>query len=517
MPVRHYDWIAYFARRTPEKIAVVDLSSERRFSYAQFDSRISRLASHLRHDLGVGRGDRVAVLALNTTDTLEVQFACGRLGAVFVPLNTRLTVGELQFMVGDSSPKVVVHDADLADTALTVARLCNVSSTLLLGPSGSYEAAIGVANPLDTIEEVTLDDISTIMYTSGTTGQPKGAIITHGMTFWNCVNLGGPAYITPSSVLLTVLPLFHTGGLNCYTNPVLHAGGTALIMRQFDPGLALKLISDPAQAINVFFGVPSIYQFMAQHAAFESADFSRLIICGVGGAPMPVPLLKVWEARGVALQQGYGMTETSPAVLVLDREDATRKAGSAGKPVLHTEVRVVRPDGTDVAAGELGELWVKGPNITPGYWNRPDANSSSFTDGWLHTGDATRVDEEGFYYIVDRWKDMYISGGENVYPAEVENVLHQITAIAEAAVIGIPDVQWGEVGMAIVAMKPGQSLTEAEIMAHCAKNLARFKCPRLIRFVDALPRNATGKIHKPTLRKDFSVAAATDLAKAKAS
>ena len=512
MPVRHYDWIAHFARRTPEKIAVVDLLSERRFSYAQFDSRISRLASHLRHQLGVGRGDRVAVLALNTTDTLEVQFACGRLGAVFVPLNTRLTVPELQFMVGDSSPKVMVHDADLAETALTVARLCNVSSTLLLGPSGFYEAAIGVAKPLDRIEEVTLDDISTIMYTSGTTGQPKGAIITHGMTFWNCVNLGGPAYITPSSVLLTVLPLFHTGGLNCYTNPVLHAGGTALIMRQFDPGLALKLISDPARGINVFFGVPSIYQFMAQHAAFESADFSRLIIGGVGGAPMPVPLLQLWESRGVALQQGYGMTETSPAVLALDREDAARKAGSAGKPVLHTEVRVVRPDGTDCELGELGELWVKGPNITPGYWNRPDANKSSFTDGWLHTGDATRVDEEGFYYVVDRWKDMYISGGENVYPAEVENVLHQLTAIAEAAVIGIPDPQWGEVGMAIVALKPGQSITESDILAHCAANLARFKRPQRIRFVDALPRNATGKIHKPTLRKNFSVASATDLA-----
>jgi fatty-acyl-CoA synthase len=512
LPVRHYDWIAHFARRTPEKIAVVDLLSERRFSYAQFDSRISRLASHLRHQLGVGRGDRVAVLALNTTDTLEVQFACGRLGAVFVPLNTRLTVPELQFMVGDSSPKVMVHDADLAETALTVARLCNVSSTLLLGPSGFYEAAIGVAKPLDRIEEVTLDDISTIMYTSGTTGQPKGAIITHGMTFWNCVNLGGPAYITPSSVLLTVLPLFHTGGLNCYTNPVLHAGGTAVIMRQFDPGLALKLISDPARGINVFFGVPSIYQFMAQHAAFESADFSRLIIGGVGGAPMPVPLLQLWESRGVALQQGYGMTETSPAVLALDREDAARKAGSAGKPVLHTEVRVVRPDGTDCELGELGELWVKGPNITPGYWNRPDANKSSFTDGWLHTGDATRVDEEGFYYVVDRWKDMYISGGENVYPAEVENVLHQLTAIAEAAVIGIPDPQWGEVGMAIVALKPGQSITESDILAHCAANLARFKRPQRIRFVDALPRNATGKIHKPTLRKNFSVASATDLA-----
>lgn len=509
--VRHYDWIAHHARRTPDKIAAIDLASERRFSYAEFDARIARLATHLRDWLKVGRGDRVAVLALNTTDTLEVQFACGRLGAVFVPLNTRLTVPELQFIVGDAAPKVMIHDADLADTALAVAKLCKTESVLLFGEGYSYEAAIAAATPLERIEPVTLDDISTIMYTSGTTGQPKGAIITHGMTFWNCVNLGGPAYISPSSVQLTVLPLFHTGGLNCYTNPVLHAGGTVLIMRVFDPGVALRLISDPAWGLNAFFGVPAIYQFIAQHPDFERADFSRLI---VGGAPMPVPLLKVWEARGVALQQGYGMTETSPAVMVLDREDAARKAGSAGKPVLHTEIRIVRPDGSDAGVGELGELWVKGPNITPGYWNRPDANQSSFTDGWLHTGDATRVDEEGFYYIVDRWKDMYISGGENVYPAEVENVLHQLTAIAEAAVIGIPDPQWGEVGMAIVAIRPGQSITEADIAAHCAANLARFKCPRVIRFIDVLPRNATGKIHKPTLRKTFSVASAADLAQA---
>jgi fatty-acyl-CoA synthase len=510
LSVRHYDWIAHFGRRTPDKPAVVDLASGRRFTYAQFDNRISRLAAHLRDRLNVKRGDRVAVLALNTTDTLEVQFAAGRIGAVFLPLNTRLTVPELHYIVGDAAPVLMIHDSELADVALSVAKLCGVTSTLLLGPDGSYEAAIAAAPPLDHAEIVTLDDMSTIMYTSGTTGQPKGAIITHGMTFWNCVNLGGPAYISPSTVLLTVLPLFHTGGLNCYTNPVLHAGGTVLIMRAFDPGLALQLISDPARGINQFFGVPSIYQFMAQHPAFAGADFSRLAIGGVGGAPMPVPLLKVWEARGVALQQGYGMTETSPAVLTLDKEDAARKAGSSGKPVLHTEVRIVRPDGTDAGVGELGELWVKGPNITPGYWNRPDANKSSFTDGWLHTGDAARIDDEGFYYIVDRWKDMYISGGENVYPAEVENVLHQLAAIAEAAVIGIPSEQWGETGMAIVAVKPGHSLSEAEIHAHCEVNLARFKRPRLIEFVDALPRNATGKIHKPTLRKDFGAEKVTD-------
>jgi fatty-acyl-CoA synthase len=516
LPVRYYDWIAHFGRRTPDKPAVIDLASERRFSYAQFDARISRLAAHLRDQLNIKRGDRVAVLALNTTDTLEVQFACGRIGAVFLPLNTRLTVPELQYIVGDAAPVLMIHDAELADVALSVAKLCSVRSALLLGPDGSYEAAIAASRALDQAEIVTLDDISTIMYTSGTTGQPKGAIITHGMTFWNCVNLGGPAFISPSSVLLTVLPLFHTGGLNCYTNPVLHAGGTVLIMRAFDPGSALQLISDPARGINQFFGVPSIYQFMAQHPAFAGSDFSRLVIGGVGGAPMPVPLLKVWEARGVALQQGYGMTETSPAVLTLDKEDA-RKAGSSGKPVLHTEVRIVRPDGADAEVGELGELWVKGPNITPGYWNRPDANASSFTDGWLHTGDAARIDEEGFYYIVDRWKDMYISGGENVYPAEVENVLHQLTAIAEAAVIGIPSEQWGETGMAIIAVKPGHTLSEAEIHAHCETNLARFKRPRLIRFVDALPRNATGKIHKPTLRQQFGSPKATDADQAVAS
>jgi fatty-acyl-CoA synthase len=511
--VRYYDWIAHFGRRTPDKTAVVDLASGRRFNYAQFDARIARLATHLRQRLDIKRGDRVAVLALNTTDTLEVQFACGRIGAVFLPLNTRLTVPELQYIVGDAAPTLMIHDADLTEIALSVARLCKVPSLLQLGPDGSYEAAIATAKPLQQAEIVTLDDMSTIMYTSGTTGQPKGAIITHGMTFWNCVNLGGPAYISPSTVLLTVLPLFHTGGLNCYTNPVLHAGGTVLIMRSFEPGAALQLISDPANGINQFFGVPSIYQFMAQHPAFAGSDFSRLVICGVGGAPMPVPLLKTWEERGVALQQGYGMTETSPAVLTLDREDAARKAGSSGKPVLHTEVRIVRPDGGDADVGELGELWVKGPNITPGYWNRPDANQSSFTDGWLHTGDAARIDEEGFYYIVDRWKDMYISGGENVYPAEVESVLHQLAAIAEAAVIGIPSEQWGETGMAIIAVKPGCTITEAEIHAHCQANLARFKRPRLIEFVDALPRNATGKIHKPTLRNTFSSPRPVDMVK----
>jgi fatty-acyl-CoA synthase len=238
MSVRYYDWIAHYGRRNPDKPALIDLASGRRFSYGELDARVSRLAAHFRDTLKVARGDRVAVLALNTTDTMEVQFTCFRLGAVFLPLNNRLTVPELQFIVGDASPVVMIHDDDLTETALTVAKLCNVSAALKFGAGGSYEAGIAAARPIDKFEHVTLDDISTIMYTSGTTGLPKGAIITHGMTFWNCVNLGGPAYISPASVLLTVLPLFHTGGLNCYTNPVLHAGGTVYIMRAFDPAEA---------------------------------------------------------------------------------------------------------------------------------------------------------------------------------------------------------------------------------------------------------------------------------------
>ncbi len=305
------------------------------------------------------------------------------------------------------------------------------------------------------------------------------------------------------TVYLCVLPLFHTGGLNCYTNPVLHAGGTVIVMRAFDPATCLRLISEPMLGVTHFFGVPSNYQFMGQHPEFADADLSRLAVAGVGGAPMPVALLGDLAKAGLRLVQGYGMTETSPSVLMLDPDDAASKAGSCGKPVLHCELKIVREDGSEVEPGERGELWVKGPNVTPGYWNRPDANASSFTDGWLHTGDTVRVDEDGFYYIVDRTKDMYISGGENVYPAEVENVLYQLDAIAEAAVIGVPDDRWGETGLAVVVLKASAAASEAEIMAHCRERLSRFKCPKGVVFIDALPRNATGKVHKPTLRADY--------------
>ncbi len=509
MPVpRHYDWISHHARRRPDGVAAVDLATGRRFSYASFDERIARLAGHLSGVCGVRRGERVATLLHNVTDVFEIQFACGRLGAIFVPLNWRLAVPELEFIVGDAAPRVLFYDNEFAETAVALRRSCEVSHLIAHGGAGAtYERAIAAARPLATPEALTHDDLSTIMYTSGTTGRPKGAMITHGMTFWNAINIGAPHLVNHRTVALTVLPLFHTGGLNCYANPVFHAGGTVLVMRTFDPAESLRLIGEPEIGLTHFFGVPANYQFMAQHPAFAETDFTRLITAGVGGAPTPVALLRTYEARGIALVQGYGMTETSPAVLALTAEEASNRAGSAGKPVLHGEVRIVRDDGSDVAPGEIGELWVRGALVTPGYWNRPEANKSSFTDGWLHTGDAARIDEDGFYYIVDRWKDMYISGGENVYPAEVENVLYQLPAIAEAAVIGIPDERWGEVGRAIIVVKQGHALTESEIIRHCEANLARYKLPRSIVFTDVLPRNATGKVHKPSLRQSFGSAA----------
>jgi len=422
-------------------------------------------------------------------------------GAIFVPLNWRLANAELRAILADCAPAMPIHDLEFTDRAEELARSSGIGRLVSLGPMFERIALDGPK--LDQPVAATLDDLSTILYTSGTTGLPKGAMITHGMNFWNTVHCLGLVGVQRSTVFLGLLPLFHTGGLNVFSYPTFQAGGTVMIMRNFDPGEALRLIGDPSLSVTHIFGVPANYQFMAPHPRFATTDLSRLVVAGVGGAPTPDTILRSWQAQGAVLQQGYGMTETSPLVLILDKEDAVRKAGSAGKPVLHMETRVVTEDGTDVPSGTVGELWVKGPNITKSYWRQPEVTAAAFTDGWLHTGDAALIDDEGYYFIVDRWKDMYISGGENVYPAEVENVLYQHQSIAEAAVIGVSDQRWGQVGRAVVVVTAGRELTEDEVVAHCAANLARYKLPHSVVFTDALPRNATGKVHKPTLRQAF--------------
>ncbi|MCB1413410.1 MAG: long-chain fatty acid--CoA ligase [Xanthobacteraceae bacterium] len=500
MSFRYYDWIRHHAQTREDKIAVIDIASDRRFDYREWDDRIGRLASYLRR-IGVAKGDRIATLTSNCVEMLEVQFACFRVGAIFLPLNIRLTFSELEFIASDAGVSYLVFTPEFEPLARQLEAALKLKGTL--GVGDAYEKALSNESPLADLCQMDITDVSTIMYTSGTTGRPKGATITHLMTFINCVNLGLPARVNPESTHINVLPLFHTGGLNCYTNPVLHAGGTVIVMQAFDASQFLQFMADPSLNITHMFGVPSIYQFLALAPEFETADLSRLQIAGVGGAPLPIEVLKTWQKRGVTLVQGYGMTETSPGVVCLDPRDAARKIGSAGKPLLHAEVKIVDPSGNAVKRGDIGEIWVRGPNITPGYWNRPDANAASFTDGWLHTGDLAREDEEGFIYIVDRSKDMYISGGENVYPAEIEDVLSQHPAVRECAVIGIADERWGEVGLAIIGLKDATQQPEADILAYCRSHLAKFKCPARLVFVDVIPRNATGKLDKPTLRAQY--------------
>ena len=505
MSTKVYDWVAYHASQSPNRLAMVDLHSGRRFTYADMQARTARLANGLRDQFGIAKGDRVAALTNNSTDCLELEFACQKLGAVYVPLNWRLSVPELEYIVGDSEPALLVHEDVFIDAANALLDGGKTSALLELNASGAnsaYEHLIGEASGQIEPVHIEHDDLWVIMYTSGTTGHPKGAMITHGMTFWNVVNLLNPHRLSEDMVNLCVLPLFHTGGLNCYCNPAVHMGGTNLIVRSFDPDDCLKLLQDPEYHVTHLLAVPTNYLFMSQHPAFENADLSSVRTFGIGGAPTPVELINAYKEKGVGLQQGFGMTETSPLVSALTVEMAFEKIGSAGLPALHTEVRLVDEEGIEVTEPEaVGELWVKGPNITPGYWNRPDANESSFTDGWLHTGDAAYIDADGFLYIVDRWKDMYISGGENVYPAEIENVIYQLSQVSEVAVIGVPDDRWGEVGQAVIVLKQDVKLTEEQVLKHCSEQLAKFKQPKSARFIDEIPHNATGKVLKRELRE----------------
>jgi len=509
MSARHYDWIAHHAARRPDATAVIDLASGRRLAYRAFDRRIAALAGHLQKSCDVAPGARVALLAHNAADTFELQFACFRLGAIFVPLNWRLALPELHAITVDCTPTVLVYDAELAIQAEELARHNGIAHVLTRSSDKSlYERAIAEARPLDAPRPVTHDDVCTILYTSGTTGAAKGVTTTYGMNFWNAVNCINVAALSPKMVFLCMLPLFHAAGLNIFSNPTFHAGGTVAVMRRFDPAEALRLLADPALGVTHVHGVAAQYQSMAAHPDFSATDVSRIAGAFVGAAPVPVVLIEAWQRKGVVLRQNYGITEAGPLVLNLEAADAVRKAGSAGKPVMHAEVRIVGDaPARDAAPGEVGELWVRGPAVTPGYWNQREATAAAFAEGgWLRTGDAVRIDEEGFITIVDRWKDMYVSGGENVYPAEVENVLYRHPAVAEAAVIGVPDPRWGEVGCAIVVLRPGSATTETELLAHVSAALARYKIPGSVIFQEALPRNAVGKVHKPTLRRQFASA-----------
>jgi fatty-acyl-CoA synthase len=494
-----FDWLAYFAEFDPDRLAAVDLATDRWLSYGQLNDRATRLATGLRDRCGVQPGDRVVFLANNSTDHFETLFACWKLGAIFVPLSWRLAAAELVAVVRDADPRVVIHDEEFAplladDPALRVTRRAPAAGC-------GYEQLIGEHEPRVRMQGANFDTVNMLIYTSGTTGRPKGVIYTHRMTQNIVVHAALHARLRAHSRTLTYAPLFHSAGLNALTTPSFQFGGAVFVMRQWDTRACFALLADARFGITHTVGVPTTYILLSQLPEFESAVFPTLEVAAVGAAPVPHHLLEAWERRGLLLSQSYGLTEAF-SVSFCPPEKAHEKIGSAGHALMHVDVRIADDQGAEVARGTRGEIQVRGPGVTPGYWRNPQATAAAFTqDGWLHSGDAGYMTADGTIFVVDRMKDMYISGGENVYPAEIEDVIDTFDEVSQCAVVGIPDRKWGEVGCAFVQLRAGRALTETQILNRCQERLARYKSPRYLVFLDRLPMSAQGKVMKHELRR----------------
>ncbi|WP_283135660.1 o-succinylbenzoate--CoA ligase [Rhizohabitans arisaemae] len=492
-------WPARSARTHPHRRALV--SGEAELTYAELLERTTRLAHALRA-LGVARGDRVAYLGPNLPSLVETLFATHLLGAVFVPLNTRLTAAEVGYQLDDCGASVLVYAAShtpVVEDLAVRAEPIPVAVGDTAGKALDYEELLraAAADPID--EPVAHDDPALILYTSGTTGRPKGATLTHGNVIWNCVNLLVELDLARDEVTLISAPLFHVAALNMTLMPTLLKGGCAVLMAEWDAETCLDLVE--RHQVTWMFGVPTMFADLTRSARWETADLSSVRSLLTGGAPAPTQLIHTCQQRGLRFLQGYGLTETAPGALIVSAEMSTAKVGSAGVACFFTDVRVVRPDLSLAAAGEPGEIVIQGPNVMAGYWGRPDATAKAIRDGWFHSGDVGEADEDGYISIVDRLKDMYISGGENVYPAEVESALLRHPAVAECAVVGVPDERWGEVGRAFVRLRPGSGVEERELLAFLNGQVARYKIPKSIRFMDSLPRTGSGKIQREMLRE----------------
>jgi fatty-acyl-CoA synthase len=498
MPIVH-DWLARRAALDPERTALIDANhGERRISYREWDAAVSRTAAFLHHALGVGRGDRVAVLAYNCVEFLDLVFACAKLGAILQPLNWRLSPAELRALLVDAEPSVLVFGTEFRALVDAVrSRASFVRHWLCLGAPFPGERAFSEREdsppaPLPPLE-LEADAPWVLCYTGGSTGTPKAAVLTHGSITANAVNSVVSWGLAPTDVALLNAPLFHAGGLNVFTTPLVYVGGASVVCRSFDVDGVFDLVH--RGAVNLVFGVPTMFIEMQRHPRFESVDFSRLKLLVSGGAPCPAPVFERFFARGVDFKTGYGLTEAGPNNFWLPPGDVRRKPGAVGVPLFHVEARIQG----EQRPGDVGELLLRGPHLCAGYWRRPEDTARTFAGGWLHTGDLASRDEDGCFRIVGRSKDLIISGGENIYPSEVESVLAGHPDVAEVAVIGVPDAKWGETPRALVVVRPGTAPTAEALIAFCEGRLARYKTPRSVRFIDALPRTSPGKVDRRAL------------------
>jgi fatty-acyl-CoA synthase len=508
----------YLGRReiySPDKLAIVDVGKdpELRLTYKEWNARVNRLANWFRHAAGIDKGDRIAILARDGVEHLDLYYACGKLGAIHTAFNWRLHWREHIGIIDNTRPRVLLYsddfkdivaliESEIRDTDYAIERYIHYEGEGISG-STRYETVLQAFEPTPvTCETLEKEDTACLLFTGGTTGLPKGAMISHRMICWNVLNTVIHD-LHHDDTYLNIYPLFHAGGLFAYLSSQVIFGNTTILTRQFDPQGVLDLIE--REKVTVFAGVPTMYQMMTQAPNWESVDLSSLRFCTSGGAPLPVPLVeKYTREKGIRFKQGFGMTEFGPGLFALPAEDAIRKAGSIGRPNFFVDVQVVDEDNQPLGPNQEGELVLKGPSQSSGYYNNPAATAEVIDDqGWFHTGDMVRYDEEWYFYVVDRKKDMYISGGENVYPVEIENVLYKHPTVHMCAVIGVPNEKWGEVGKACVVLKPDETATEEELITFMQDNLARYKVPKSVAFLESLPLSGMGKILKRELREQF--------------
>ncbi len=465
--------------------------------------RMVRAAALALHKAGIRRGDRVAFLGFNHPQVLVLLFALARIGAMLAPLNFRLAPAEHAKQLQDCAPRLLIFEDAFAD------RVAALRDALpeLYGASLEREwlpacEAMDLADTAAIPHDGHLDDDLLLVYTSGTTGEPKGAVLTQSALQWNCINSIHAHDLTSDDHVLMGLPLFHVGGLNIMLVPALYVGARVTLHRRFDAGQTLADIAARRPTLTLL--VPATIAALLAHPDWPRADLSSLRMVNTGSSVLPVSLLTPWIARGVPAGQVYGSTETCPIAIYLRAEDAARKVGSAGLAAMHCEIRLTAPDGTEAPRGEVGEIRVRGPNLMRGYFGRPEASAAALQDGWYHTGDLARQDDEGFYWVVGRSKDMIVSGGENIYPAELESVLADCADIVDFTVVGIPDQRWGEVPVAVIVRRPDAALDAGNVLALFEQRLARFKFPKRVVFVESLPKTALGKVRKDEVVRELT-------------